>query len=538
MGVNAEGRVNLRPVEREPYARRLGKLEPVVETATGVPSAVLVRTFEAAPRHGSIGQISKSDRAKTRGWLVRRALLSADMLGLTIAFALSVSVFGTGGAPVDRFNGLAEVFIFLATLPVWIIAAKLHGLYDRDGERADHSTADDFFGVFVVVTIGTWIVFMTSWVTGLAAPNPPRAAAFWGLSIVLVTLLRVCARVLSRKSVLYLQNTVIVGAGEIGQLIARKLLKHPEYGINLVGFVDNDPKERREDLGYLTILGTPEELPEIVELLDVERVVVAFSRETHEEMLTLIRRLRELDLQVDIVPRLFEIVGPGVDVHSLEGMTLVGLPPARLSRSSRLLKRAADIVGASLALVLTAPLFAFIAWRIKRDSPGPIFFRQTRLSANMRPFTAFKFRTMHVGTCNSLHRDYIKSTMSSRAPLGANGLYKLDRTDATTEFGRWLRRSSLDELPQLLNVLRGEMSLVGPRPCIEYETEFFEPHHFERFLVPAGLTGLWQVTARANSTFGEALDMDVAYARGWSLGLDMRLLLRTPLALIRQRGTA
>jgi lipopolysaccharide/colanic/teichoic acid biosynthesis glycosyltransferase len=127
--------------------------------------------------------------------------------------------------------------------------------------------------------------------------------------------------------------------------------------------------------------------------------------------------------------------------------------------------------------------------------------------------------------------------MSSMAEnTGAMGIYKLDRSDAITDFGRWLRKTSLDELPQLINVLRGDMSLVGPRPCIPYETENFAPHHLERFQMPQGLTGLWQVTARANSTYGEALDMDVAYVRGWSLGLDLRLLLRTPLQVLRQRS--
>jgi lipopolysaccharide/colanic/teichoic acid biosynthesis glycosyltransferase len=155
---------------------------------------------------------------------------------------------------------------------------------------------------------------------------------------------------------------------------------------------------------------------------------------------------------------------------------------------------------------------------------------------NMRPFTALKFRTMNVDAGDDAHRDFIKRTMSAAAAVGSNGIYKLDRGDAVTGFGRWLRKTSLDELPQLVNVLRGDMSLVGPRPCIPYETENFKPHHFERFLVPAGLTGLWQVTARAKSTFGEALDMDVAYARGWTLGLDLRLICRTPFELLRQRG--
>jgi lipopolysaccharide/colanic/teichoic acid biosynthesis glycosyltransferase len=178
----------------------------------------------------------------------------------------------------------------------------------------------------------------------------------------------------------------------------------------------------------------------------------------------------------------------------------------------------------------------FIAWRIRRESPGPVFFRQTRLGRNMKEFTALKFRTMKVDTDQEEHRRFIQQSAAPDSAACANGLFKLDRSDAVTPSGRWLRKSSLDELPQLINVLRGDMSLVGPRPCIPYEVETFKDHQFDRFLVPQGITGLWQVTARANSTFDEALDMDVAYARGWSAGLDLRLLLRTPIQLVRQRS--
>jgi exopolysaccharide biosynthesis polyprenyl glycosylphosphotransferase len=273
----------------------------------------------------------------------------------------------------------------------------------------------------------------------------------------------------------------------------------------------------------------------LIELLDVERVVIAFSNEPDEKLLALIRMLSDIEVQIDIVPRLFDLVSPRVGIHTVEGLPLVGLPPARLSPSSQLLKRAIDIVGASVALLLTAPLFAFIALRVKLDSQGPIFFRQTRLGINMRHFTALKFRTMRMDTDQDEHREYIKRISKGDAQVHGNGLFKLDRSDSVTRFGAWLRKTSLDELPQLLNVLRGDMSLVGPRPCIPYETEQFEPHQFERFVVPAGITGLWQVTARANSTFGEALDMDVDYVRGWSLGLDLRLICKTPTQLLRQR---
>jgi exopolysaccharide biosynthesis polyprenyl glycosylphosphotransferase len=319
--------------------------------------------------------------------------------------------------------------------------------------------------------------------------------------------------------------------------VARKLLQHPEYGINLVGLVDTDEKPLRAELDRLSILGRPEQLPTLIRRFDIERVIIAFSEDADDQMIELVRELRRLDLQVDVVPRMYEVVGPRIELHSVEGITLLGLPPVKLSRSSLMLKRAIDIVGSVLGLLMAAPVFLVAAWRIKRESPGPVFFRQKRLGMGMNEFTALKFRTMDVNADDAPHREFIRQTMTADASRPSNGMYKLERDDVVTPFGRWLRRTSLDELPQLINVLRGEMSLVGPRPCIPSETDQFAPHHFERFLVPAGITGYWQVTARAHSTFGEALDMDVAYVRSWSLGLDLRLICKTPLRMLRRCTT-
>ena len=264
---------------------------------------------------------------------------------------------------------------------------------------------------------------------------------------------------------------------------------------------------------------------------------MAFSGDSTEETIDSVRTLSET-VQVDIVPRLFELVGPNADIHAVEGLTLVGLPRARPNRSSRALKRSIDVAGALVGLLLFSPLFAYAAWRIPRESPGPVLFRQRRLGLDQHEFTVLKFRTMRTDVDQSVHREYVKQTMRNDVAPTANGLYKLNRDDAIPPFGRLLRRTSLDEIPQLINVLRGEMSLVGPRPCIDYETENFKRHHFDRFLVPPGLTGLWQVTARAHATFGEALELDVAYARSWSLALDLRLILQTPLLMLRGKGTA
>jgi lipopolysaccharide/colanic/teichoic acid biosynthesis glycosyltransferase len=238
------------------------------------------------------------------------------------------------------------------------------------------------------------------------------------------------------------------------------------------------------------------------------------------------------------VPQLFDTVGPAGDLNHVEGFPLVSIYGSKQSRPARWTKRAIDVAGAAVVLLLTLPVFAWIAWRIKRDSPGPVFFRQVRLGAGQHNFTLLKFRTMAVDTDDALHREYVRQIMHPGASPTGNGLYKLDRRGEVTQFGAWLRRTSLDELPQLINVLRGDMSLVGPRPCLAYETELFEPHHFDRFLVPAGMTGLWQVTARARATLGEALDLDAAYARNWSLRLDLSLLIRTPLALLRGTTTS
>jgi exopolysaccharide biosynthesis polyprenyl glycosylphosphotransferase len=472
-----------------------------------------------------------------RGWLVRRALVLADVAGLSAAFLVALAIFGNNGA---QFDSAFEVSVFLAALPIWVLVGKLSGLYDQDEERTEHSTVDELASVLHLVTLGAWLVFVASWLTGAADVDAERMITFWALAVALVAVGRAVARGLCRRSVAYLQNTVIVGGGDVGQLVARKLLQHPEYGINLIGFVDRDPKERRAELENVTLLGAPEALPQIIRAFDVERVVIAFSNESHEDTLELIHALREFDIQLDLVPRLFEIVGPRVGVHTVEGLPLIGLPPTRMGRSSRLIKRAIDIAGASLLLLLLSPLFAFIALRVRRDSPGPVFFRQQRLGVDKRAFTAYKFRTMRADVDDSLHRAYILQAMDLGAAAApqANGLYKLERPDDITRSGRWLRKTSLDELPQLINILKGDMSLVGPRPCLDYETDQFEPHHFERFLVPAGLTGLWQVTARSRSTFREALDMDVAYVRGWSIGLDLRLLFRTPALMLRRRGAA
>jgi exopolysaccharide biosynthesis polyprenyl glycosylphosphotransferase len=458
----------------------------------------------------------------------------ADLVGLSLAYYLATLLSAGDGA----LGSTREVTVFLLSLPCWVFVANLHGLYRRDQERADNPTTDDIIGVFHLVTIGVWLLLVATRLAGHGGPDVLNLTLFWILAVCAIPVARILAREACKRSPAYQQNTVIVGAGDVGQLIGRKLINHPEYGANVVGFVDRLPRSRRLDLPeHLPILGGPDRLPELVQRLGIERVVIAFSIESVSQLLPLLRRLRPLRVQIDVVPWLFELIGPRLTVHAVEGVTLLGLPPVRHSRVVLTIKRIIDVLGSCVGLLIFWPLMLYIALRIRNDSPGPVLFRQTRLGAGMREFTSFKFRTMTADADTQVHRDYISKIMSTAAEATPGGIYKLDRGDVVTDFGRWLRTTSLDELPQLINVLRGDMSLVGPRPCIPYEVDNFAPHHLDRFLMPQGLTGLWQVTARANASYGEALDMDVAYVRSWSLGLDLRLLLRTPLQVVRQRSS-
>jgi exopolysaccharide biosynthesis polyprenyl glycosylphosphotransferase len=468
---------------------------------------------------------------RRRGWLVRRALLAADIVGLSTAFLVAQEVYVSQIHTVDKLSRVSEFAAFALSLPIWVVAAKLYGLYDKDEERTDHSTADDFTGLFHLVTVCTFLLYAVSHLTRWFNPQFSKLFLFWLLAIIGTATFRAMARAYCRRQINYLQNTIIVGAGDVGQTVARKLLKHPEYGINLVGFVDANPRERMEGLHHLTLLGDFDDLPTLVPLLDVERVIYAFSNEAHEDSLQMIRKLNELEVQVDIVPRFFEVISPGTDVHTVEGLPMWGLPRPKLPSSSKLIKRAVDVAGSSVALVTLAPLMALIAVAIKCDSRGPVFFRQVRMGAGNHTFNIWKFRTMALGADARKHE--FAHLNKHLLPGGDPRMFKIDEDPRVTRFGQLLRRLSLDELPQLLNVLRGEMSLVGPRPLILDEHRYVDDWRSRRLDLKPGITGLWQVLGRDGIGFDEMVKLDYLYVTSWSLGGDCRIMLRTLPRVVR-----
>jgi exopolysaccharide biosynthesis polyprenyl glycosylphosphotransferase len=477
---------------------------------------------------------------QSRHVLVRAMLVSADLLALALAFVVTEAVWVKIGPAAARHEVVRESLLFFVMLPLWPAVAAVFGLYRHDDVRTDHSTADELVSVFQLLTVCTWLFMLTAVVTGWAHPDPRKLSLLWTVALASLSLGRVAARAFCHRRLAYVQNTVVVGAGRIGQTVARKLLQHPEYGINVLGFVDRLPSDWNGSNGnglthgHEYVLGTIDELPEIVRELDVDRVVFAFSELNDEATLEALRRIADSDVQIDIVPRFFELIGPRATIHTAEGIPLIGLPPVRLSHVARTTKRTMDVACAALGLLVLAPLLIAAAVAIKLESPGPVLFRQTRMGARNKPFRIFKFRTM------ALDAEAAKAAlMALNVHARAGGdprMFKLAVDPRVTRIGRILRRYSIDELPQLLNVLIGQMSLVGPRPIILDEDQHVDGWARRRLDVKPGITGLWQVHGGSAIPFGEMVQLDYLYVRTWSPWNDVVLLLRTVPVVTRGSG--
>jgi exopolysaccharide biosynthesis polyprenyl glycosylphosphotransferase len=495
-----------------------------------VPSLPVAYDNESTP-HGTVS--TQHRRRYSRGALVRRVLVVSDVLGLLGAFVLANVLLPTSAGPGDKVGPSGEFVAFLVAIPLWILLLRIEGLYDRDEERTDHSTVDDIVGVFRAVTIGVWVFALFGVATNAVQPVLGRLGLFWLIAVVLVPTLRAVARVVCRHLPGYTQNAVIVGAGKVGQQLALKLTNHGEYGIRLVGFVDDRPTALDDALAenLPLLLGGPERLRSLILEHQIDRVIIAFSNDSHESVLANIRAIRDLDVQIDIVPRYFEVFGSAAEVHTLEGVPLVGLRPTRLARSSRVLKRTFDVVVSLASILFLGPLFLGVALGIKLESRGPVFFRQVRRGTNGTTFRIYKFRTM-VAEAEEKKADVVHLNMHrDRDPR----MTKIPNDPRVTRVGRFLRRTSIDELPQLINVIKGEMSLVGPRPLILEEDAHVQEWARKRLDLKPGITGLWQVLGRSDIPFDEMTKLDYVYVTNWSLREDIRLVLLTVPSLLRPR---
>ena len=371
-----------------------------------------------------LDQRSSTRPYKRRGWLVRRTLLVADIVGLSLAFLVAEALAGESGLLGGGLSVGGETLLFLISLPFWVILAKLHGLYEGDEERADHSTTEDVVGVLHLTTTGLWVIALPLWALGIAEPTFRRLALFLIPAVVLVTVARCVARSLSRRNIAYLQNTVIVGAGDVGQLVARKIRQHPEYGLDLVGFVDAEPREQRVETRGVDVLGglersTRHSCASSTSTVSSSRSRTSPTRETMDVVRVAARPRRASSTSCRGCS---SSSGPRVERprRSRACRSSASRPRGCRARRSSI-KRAIDIVGAALVPRRSPRRSSRTsALRIKLDSPGPVLFRQTRLGLDMRALHA----SSSSGRCASTrideeHRDVHRSrSRRSTATLG------------------------------------------------------------------------------------------------------------------------
>ena len=465
---------------------------------------------------------SSTRRAKQRGAVLARMLYFGDSLAAVLAATIAVFSLGATTSPGAQIGYIAFSGL------IWPLAAFSIGLYRGDQLAAWASAVSEVPRAVVALLLITWSLF------GIASLlQLDHVVALTFLTIVAIAVLAGLARTGIRASLHRApelrQRTLILGSGVVAGQVVDKLKANAQFGLVPVGIVDDDV----HDVGTpdLPWLGRFDDLESIIDTAEVDRVIIAFSRASHEQLLESIRACRDAGVVIDIVPRLFEFLDGVRSLDQVGGLPLLSIGAARLTSVSMSAKRALDMIGSLLAIVLLSPLMIAIAIAIKLESRGPVFFRQPRAGRSRSSFRLVKFRSMYIDA------EQRKQELDSLNEADDGVMFKIREDPRVTRVGRFLRRYSLDELPQLFNVLRGEMSLVGPRPLIFPETAALDEHwHLRRLELRPGLTGPWQVYGRSQSPFQEMVRFDYQYVAGWSLARDIEILLETVPAVLSGRG--
>jgi len=489
---------------------------------------------EAATRAATAGSVKARRPSRVRV----AATLAADVVAFLSASLLAVWVAGSFDnvplvsrliTPFD-FDPHGGTLTFVLLTPYWLAALWVFGLYREPARSIGGANMSETLHGLTALTAASWLLLIAMvFVDGSRAPVA-TLIAFWALAIVLVPAARWVGRISVWARPAFQERVLIIGAGEVGHTVAAKISKHPEFRIKLVGFLDDGEPRRNGDGGPpVPVIGVFDDLDRIVADQQIDRVIVAFSQARHDDFLRVVRACADFGVKVNIVPRLFEVVSSRALVDDVEGIPLLDVGHIELSRFNMAVKRAFDLVVGGVIFVLVLPLLGIVALVVKLDSRGPVFYRQARMGRGGRPFCIYKFRSMHVGADKL--RDDLADQNDYDGPM-----FKLKRDPRLTRIGDWLRRWSIDELPQIINVMKGDMSLVGPRPLWVDEAEQCRGWTQKRLDITPGITGLWQVLGRSDIPFDEMVKLDYMYVTGWSLSWDLKLLLQTIPAVVQKRG--
>lgn len=458
-------------------------------------------------------------------------LLFSDLL-LTEA-ALYIASIARRNIPLgmdlgpQRFVYLpSEVYVMV--LGIWSFIFVLLSVYDR---RQTLRIVDELQRVLLAVVMATLVLAGALY---LSFRDVPRLlfvyfsildlAFLIGFRLLLPLSPRIMGRTEGRTV-----RVLIVGRGALGEEMGKVVKQQAWNSMKLMGYLDDGPERNVKNVEGVPVLGRIDEAMKILRAYQIDEVVIALPLRQHRKLVDLVQELQRLPIDVRIVPDVLDLAFHRATVENLGGVPLIGLREPAIDGFQRLVKRAFDLIAACTLVVVSTPLMLLVAITIKLDSKGPVMFEQERVGENCRPFRMYKFRSM-IQDGEAQASGVVAKTEEGQI------VHKLKDDPRITRVGRILRRTSLDELPQLFNVIKGEMSLVGPRPELPFLVERYEPWQRKRFAVPPGITGWWQVSGRSDKLMHLHVEDDLYYIQNYSLLLDLKILWKTIGAVLERRG--
>ncbi|HJZ35428.1 MAG TPA: sugar transferase [Solirubrobacterales bacterium] len=468
----------------------------------------------------SLGPRSERSRPRHRGVVMAKMMFAGDVIAALLAATAALVILD---GPVTD----SPLFVIAVAL-LWPLLAFSIGLYRADQLSSWASAVPEVPRGVVAIMLMTWPIFGLAALMGI---GPAIATAFVtvGAMAILAGIARTVVRATLHRNPALRQRTLILGSGVVAGQVVEKIRTNQQFGLDPVGLVDNVV----HDIGTpdLPRFGGFADLGKIIEMQSIDRVIIAFSRVSHEELLEAIRACRDAGVAVDVVPRLFEFLDGVRSLDQIGGLPLISIGAPALGSTMVAAKRVLDIIGSAALLLIFSPVLVTTAIAIKLESKGPVFFLQSRAGRGNRSFNLIKFRSMYIDA------EQRKADLDAMNESDDGVMFKIRDDPRITRVGAFIRRFSIDELPQLFNVLKGEMSLVGPRPLIFSETAALEERwHLRRLELRPGMTGPWQVYGRSDSPFQEMVRFDYQYVAGWSLARDVELLLATIPAVASGRG--
>lgn len=503
------------------------------------PKHRALRAMPGGDRTAATSSNTRSVRSQHIAISTQVASFCGDLVSVVSAFWIAYLLrytFEVGGevSAADRQSFDAFQRPIVIALVVLACVFSLRGIYvlDRSSTFLDNvpAVAGGFTTVMATVVLLAFfmqfnpsrLIFLFTWIIGCVLMVSHRAILAW------------IRRVLWQRGI-GVQRVLVVGSGETGRRIMQALSDAPTRGTRLVGYAATEGPEVTNvamsgGVRVYRRLGTPDDLPSLVNRHSIDEVIILPAQARAESLVGLMQHCRDLMVKVSVVPDIVQFSLDRVDLAELGGLPLIGVKDASIRGWHALTKRTIDVVASLLILSLAAVPMLVIAIMIKRDTPGPVIYRQERVGKDGRRFQLLKFR------CMLADADALWDSLVAESHGADHRLFKLKDDPRVTRTGLWMRRYSLDELPQFLQVLKGDMSLIGPRPPLPREVEGYDEWHLQRLLVQPGLTGLWQVNGRSSLSFDEMVRLDLFYAENWSPWLDAKILLRTIPAVVRGRG--